>query len=254
MSLVCVLSGNRYDEYMIELFPVREIFISIGTFDVRWYGVMYVVALFLVWFSIPRLQKYRGLSLSSDDLLYLIAWGAIGALVGGRFGYVLLYEPVYFFQNPLDVFMLWGGGMSSHGGFVGVGLSLWFVSRKLRVDLFSLVDVVLVPAIFGLVLGRIGNVINGELFGSALVQVFAVLKNIVVLGVCAFVLVRFRRSGMVLVSFLVVYGVLRFLIEFVRVQEWDLVFGLTRGQVLTLPIIVFGGLLYVWLKKQEKKA
>ena len=230
---------------MIALFPTREILLAIGTFEVRWYGVLYIAGFVLAWYLLPRLQKYRGLNLSKDDWMYLMAWAIGGVVIGGRLGYVLLWEPTYFLANPTEVLAIWDGGMASHGGFVGVGLALWLAARKMNINLWKLLDVIVVPVAMGLALGRLGNFINQELFNPSVLALLAVTKNILVAGGAYWVLRTKKTVGYPLAAFLLSYGVLRFGIEFIRVQEIVGYAGLTRGQLYTLPILVGGGLLLI---------
>ncbi|MDA1169243.1 MAG: prolipoprotein diacylglyceryl transferase, partial [bacterium] len=96
---------------------------------IRWYGVMYVVAFWAAWFMLPSLGKMRGMFLTRDQWTSIVAFGALGVLVGGRVGYAFFYEPLYFLQSPLELFSIWNGGMSSHGGFIGAALGVWWATR-----------------------------------------------------------------------------------------------------------------------------
>lgn len=234
---------------MIELFPEREIFLSLLGLDVRWYGLLYVAAFGLAWCLAPVLAKYRELTVSQENWLEVFTWAIAGVLIGGRLGYVLLYEPSYFWANPREILAIWDGGMASHGGMVGVGVALWLVSRRLRIDFLKLLDVLVVPAALGLAVGRVGNFINQELFSPPAAAWLAVGKNLVVAGISYGVL-RLTPSdsplarGRVVAAFLISYSGLRFLVEYVRVQEWPLILGLTRGQLYCLPLVLFG--LWLW--------
>lgn len=234
---------------MVQFLPTREIFLQIGQFSIRWYGVLWALAIWEVWYLTPKLQKYRGVNLSRDEWTRIIAWGAVGALVGGRLGYVLFYEPAYFLQNPLDIFALWHGGMASHGGFIGGLVAVWLVTQEPLTLAFT--DVLTVPIALALALGRVGNWINGELY----LPMFAwlpVVKNLVVAGVCYLHLTR--RRGSTTAIFLILYSTLRFLIEPLRVDPWPLTWGLTRGQLFTLPLLLAGVLLWIWARKQPKSS
>ena len=246
---------------MLSLFPEREIVLQAGQFSVQWYGLLWVVSFWLIWYLVPRLQKYRELSLSQDEWTKLIVWGAVGALVGGRLGYVVFYELSYFLQNPSAIFALWEGGMASHGGVLGAVVALWGFVRFHRLDssikstndtstlFLRLLDVLVVPAALALALGRVGNWINLEIFGA---NPIAIGKNLLVAAVCYWLLTRKRQDGIVLAGFLITYSVLRFVIEPLRDDPWPLVWGLTRGQLLTLPLFVLGILLALSFKSQDK--
>lgn len=250
----------------IDLFPSRIVALSVGGLHVYWYGVLYVAAFVLAVFLLPRLQHYRNLKLTRETWLELIVAGMAGVLIGGRVGYALFYEPQFFWNHPLALLSLANGGMSSHGGFVGVGLALLFISRHRRLDLWRLLDVATVPAALGLALGRMGNFINGELYGVATTlpwalpflgadglrhptQLYAVAKDIFIAGVCWLALRRRWAPGLTTALFLILYSVLRFLLEFVRVQDYPLLaighIAFSRGQLLTIPIF-FVGVAFAW--------
>ncbi len=194
----------------------------------------------------------------------------IGVIVGGRLGYVLFYEPTYFISQPLQIFALWQGGMSFHGGFLGVLIVLILWSRKHHVPFMALADIVVVPVAIGLALGRVGNFINQELYGTATTlpwgmyfpgaatiaesslrhptQLYAVGKDLLIAGICFWYLrltkKNVRRHGCTAAAFLILYGVGRFLLEYLREQQYPLTdiagIALTRGQLLTLPLLLLG--------------
>lgn len=205
---------------------------------------MYVCAFWLAWWILPRLASYRDLKLNREEWTSVVAWGAIGALVGGRVGYAILYEPLYFLSNPFELFALWYGGMSSHGGFVGVVIAIWLVEKRKEGPegsfrtMYAIFDVITVPAALGLALGRLGNFINQELYDSPI----AIMKNLFIALVMYWGLTRWTwlKPGQLAALFLILYGTLRFFTEYVREQEWNLVLGLTRGQWYTIPLIVIG--------------
>lgn len=246
---------------MIDFLPAREVAMEIFGWPVRWYGVLYVVAFWLAYRLLPRLQTYRQIHLSKEQWLEILALGAVGVIAGGRLGYVVFYEPRYFLMHPLEIFSLWTGGLSSHGGFIGVALALWWVARQFKINFWALTDVAVVPAALGLALGRLGNFINQELYVSSLGHLAAIGKDVLIAGVCFLILRRgaiHRAQGAINVAptivFLILYALLRFLTEYLRVQEFPLLWGLTRGQLLTLPIMAAGLWLLVttWPQKPAK--
>lgn len=231
---------------MLNLFPSRTIFLEAGPLNITWYGVLYVAAFLMAWLMLPKLQRYRDLNLSKEDWLYVLTLGVAGVLVGGRLGYVLFYEPGYFASHPGQIFAIWQGGMASHGGFIGVALALWWAARQLKISWWALLDVVMVPAMLGLALGRVANFINQELYVSSAAHLGAIAKDLVIALVVWYLI---RRSpplpaGMVTAIMLVLYALLRFVSEYWRVQEFDNVFGLTRGQLYTIPLFLIG--LWLW--------
>jgi phosphatidylglycerol:prolipoprotein diacylglycerol transferase len=252
---------------VIVFFPSRTVFVEIGTFAVHWYGIMYLCAFLLALFLLPRLQRYRStVAIEKDQWSELLTLGVLGVLAGGRLGFVFFYEPLYFLQHPLDVFAVWKGGMSSHGGLIGVVFGVWLFCRKHRVPVLALADLIVVPAALGLALGRIGNFINLELYGSVTTlpwgiaipgveglrhptQLYAVAKDLAIAGICFSALSRSSIAGFPTGMFFISYGVLRFLLEYLRVPSHETVnlagVVVTRGQLLTIPLVVVG-LLLVW--------
>lgn len=249
-----------YTFLMFALFPSRAVAVQIFSLSIHWYGLLYVAAFLLASVLLPRLQHLRNVRCSRDDWSHILTAGILGVLIGGRMGYVLFYHPLYFAAHPLEIFAVWKGGMSSHGGFLGVGIALALVARKVKVPLFTLLDLVVVPVAIGLALGRIGNFINQELYGTVTslpwgiavsgvdgmrhpVQFYAAAKDLLIAGI-SFLHLRhtrhLRQPGRTLALFLILYGILRFLLEYVREPDAPLaVIGsvaLTRGQLYTLPL------------------
>lgn len=240
---------------------MREL-VTIGAITLYWYGLLYVVAFALAFFLLARLQRYRSLALSPGQMLELVTWGALGAVVGGRLGYVLLYEPLYYWAHPLEILDLSAGGMSSHGGFVGVGIAMWVVSSWVLsgrgaprsghplARYCSVLDILTVPAALGLALGRVGNLINQELYLTPLARVAAVASPLLLAALSYWALRRRPRAGAALGVFLVWYSLLRFGEEYLREPEWLLSGGyFTWGQVYTLPLFLAG----LYLLKDEVK-
>ncbi|MDO8648352.1 MAG: prolipoprotein diacylglyceryl transferase [Candidatus Peregrinibacteria bacterium] len=258
---------------MIALFPTRTVAVDLFGFAIHWYGLLYLVAFLLAAWLLPRLQQYRNLRLTSEEWMSIISWAVLGVIVGGRLGYVLFFERSHFLRHPAEIIMVWKGGMSSHGGFIGVAIALSLACLLKRIDPWKLADVVVVPAAIGLALGRLGNFINQELYGTATTlpwgitvpgvegfvhptQLYGILKDLLIACAC-FLHLRYAktiRPGRTFALFLMLYGILRFLLEFLRVQSYPLVvFGgiaLSRGQLLTIPVFIAG--LVVWFVFRRK--
>ncbi|MFO7188370.1 MAG: prolipoprotein diacylglyceryl transferase [Pseudomonadota bacterium] len=243
---------------------------SVGPLAVRWYGLMYLVG-FVAAYLLGRLRIARGQSGSVDQRLLddTLFYGVLGVVLGGRLGYVLFYKPAYYFQHPLEIFAVWQGGMSFHGGFLGVLLALWWVARRSRVRWLALTDFVAPLVPIGLGTGRLGNFINGELWGRVAppdlpwAMIFPAagpeprhpsqLYQLGLEGIALFVLLWFyaarpRPTGAVSGMFLIGYGVFRFIAEFFREPDAFLgllALGMSMGQWLSLPMIV-GGIVLMW--------
>jgi len=239
--------------------------IAIGPLAVRWYGLMYLAGFLAFMFLGKRralVQPWHGISAEQiDDLLF---YGVLGVVLGGRLGQVIFYEPGYYLQHPLEIMMVWKGGMSFHGGFLGVlaAMALW--GRKTGKTFFQVTDFIAPLVPLGLMTGRIGNFINGELWGriapadlpwamvfphvDALPRHPSPLYQAAGEGLLLFVILwlfsaRQRAMGTVSGMFLLGYGSLRFLAEFFREPDHG-IFGVSyvvsMGQWLSLPMIVLG--------------
>lgn len=256
--------------------------IAIGPVAVRWYGLMYLIgfALFLILGRIRAGQAWRGMEKNDvDDLLF---WGVFGVILGGRLGHVVFYGPLpYYLANPLEIFAVWKGGMASHGGIVGVIVAMWLWSRRRGKSFLKVADF-LVPLVpLGLAAGRIGNFINGELWGRAAdpavwpwAMVFpqandggvprhpSQLYQFALEGLLLFVILwlysrKPRPAGQVGAMFLIGYGLLRVLGEVFREPEalyGAMPLGLSAGQMLSLPMVVAGALLWWHFGRQAGPA
>jgi phosphatidylglycerol:prolipoprotein diacylglycerol transferase len=242
--------------------------IQLGPLAIRWYGLMYLLAFAAFYFlgrrrlaTAPGGSPIRGWKPS--DLEDLLVYGVVGVVLGGRLGYVLFYKPAYYLQHPLEVLAIWEGGMSFHGGLVGVLVACAVFARRRGVRFLDLMDFVAPLVPLGLAAGRMGNFINGELWGRASRVPWAMvfpqsgsaeprhpsqLYQFLGEGLLLFALLwwfssRPRPSGVVSGAFLVGYGVLRFLAEFAREPDAFLgtVLGpFTMGQLLCIPMVVAG--------------
>ena len=247
-------------------FPaIDPVAVEIGPLTIRWYALAYVLGLLLGWQHVRYLagKCIDGLTKRhADDLL---VWGTLGVVLGGRLGYVLFYQPGYYLSHPAEILLIWQGGMSFHGGALGVLVAVVLYSRARRIGLLSVADAVCAQVPIGLFLGRIANFINGELYGrvsdvpwamafpgggleprhpSQLYE--AVLEGLVlfaILAVAAHVRRIARRPGTIAGLFFAGYGVARIVGELFREPDAFLGFilpGITMGQVLSLPMIVLG--------------
>ena len=240
---------------------------SLGPLHVRWYGLMYLLG-FLAGWALGRYRVKRpGSGWTAEQMDDLVFYIALGVILGGRIGYILFYNFSSFLHNPLVLFRIWEGGMSFHGGFLGVLLAMVLFARKHQKGFWATIDFVapLIPP--GLFFGRIGNFINGELWGrvtdaswgmvfrqtgDSLPRHPSQLYEAALEGVALFLIVwlfsaRPRPTMAVSGVFALSYGVFRFLVEFVRqpdAQLGYLAFGwLTMGQLLSLPLIAVGTIL-----------
>lgn len=254
---------------------IDPIAFSIGPLAIRWYGLSYIVGIALAWWLL-RLRGPRN-GWSNDQIADLVFYCVLGVIIGGRLGSVLIYNLPYYLDNPLAVFRIWEGGMSFHGGMLGVLLAIWWVGRSQQRSFFSITDFAAPVIPIGLFFGRIGNFMNGELWGkptdlpwgvvfpaagdvarhpSQLYQAF--LEGLLLFAILWWFSSRPRPAMAVSGLFMIGYGGFRFLAEFVRVPDAQLgylVFGwVTMGQVLSLPMILFGGFLFWWAYEVNRES
>jgi len=260
------------------VFPTLDpVALSVGPIVIRWYALAYLVGFLLGWQYCLYLarQNPRGPGAKVyDDFL---TWAVIGTVIGGRLGYILFYQADYYFAHPLEMLEVWHGGMSFHGGMLGVVGAAWIFARRRRIPFFAFTDVLACVAPIGLGLGRLANFVNGELFGrqtdlpwgmifprggefprhpSQLYE--ALLEGLVLLAIMFVMSQRkgFRaRPGFLSGVFLFGYGVFRFVIEFYREPDPQLGFlfaGATMGQLLCLPMIMFGLYLILWTERRTR--
>lgn len=251
---------------------------SIGPLSVRWYGLMYLIgfAVFLILGRLRARQSWRGISPQQlEDLLF---YGVVGVIVGGRLGFCLFYQPEWFLTHPLDIFKLWQGGMSAHGGILGSIAAMFFFCWRTGKSFLGVADFVapLVPP--GLMAGRIGNFINGELWGRAAdpslpwAMIFknsgtmiarhpsqlyeALLEGVLLFLVVWIYSMKPRARGTTGALFCMGYGVVRFIVEFFREPDSFIglgLFGLSRGQWLSIPVFLVGLAVFVYCTKKEQQ-
>ncbi len=236
---------------MIQFLPAREVVLNLFGWQIRWYGILYLAAFGLAWYLLPRTAVLRKLKLPQEQLLYLLTWAIAGVLAGGRLGFVLFYEPAHFLFHPLEIPAVWQGGMSWHGGLAGAAAALWLACRRLKIDFWKLADAAAVPASLGLAVGRLGNLVNGELFATPLAQFLAVAVNIAIAGVVYWHLRReSETAGKAAAVFLVLAGLARFGMEFLRVHHYPMILNLTRGQWLAVLTVLLG--IVIWRARSSR--
>ncbi len=256
-------------------FPaIDPVFLRIGPLQFRWYGLMYVLGFIISYFVIRGEVRRRQIALSNEGIADMIFSLALGVVVGGRLGYVLFYDLPVYLAKPYKIFYIWEGGMSFHGGMIGVGLAaLWF-ARSRKLPFLQLVDLAALAAPVGLGLGRIGNFINGELFGRPTTMPWGIifpdggplprhpsqLYEASLEGVLLFFVVRWlsRRipvTGSAMAAFLAGYGLFRSFVELFRQPDSQLGFFFTyfsMGQLLSIPLFFIGVALLIRLSRRNR--
>ncbi len=244
---------------------IDPVIFSLGFIDIRWYSLSYIVGLLLGLFIIKKLNLIKGNLIEIKKLDNFFVWAVIGIVIGGRFGYVLFYQTELFLQRPIYVLEIWNGGMSFHGGLLGIIISTYFFTKINNLKFFYLSDLISVVAPIGLFLGRIANFINTELIGRPTDFYFAIIypdvdniprhpsqlyeaffEGFILFIVLFYYFVRkgsLKNYGYTSGIFLILYSLFRFFIEFLR--EPDIHLGLlfniiSMGQLLSIPFFIFG--------------
>mgnify|MGYP001298230856 CR=1 FL=1 len=255
---------NNFDPVAFQVF----------SFEIRWYSLSYLFGLIFGWIYCQKflIKEDFKKKLFEDYLSYLI----FGLIIGGRIGYVIFYNPSYYLNNPIEIIMIWNGGMSFHGGVIGVVLSTIIFCKKNNEEIFYFLDLVALSAPIGIFLGRISNFINSELYGRE-TDVFWSVKFISVddlyrhpsqiyealfEGIILFIILNIlyksleNRTGLISALFLILYSFFRFFIEYFREPDSHLgfiYFNLSLGQIACIITFIFGSILFYYLKNAERK-
>ena len=269
---------------------LHPVAVDLGFFQLRWYSLAYLAGIVLGWWYLLKLLAQPGAPMArrhADDMVF---YATVGIILGGRLGYVLFYRPDFYFANPAEIVQLWDGGMSFHGGVIGVSLGILYMARKHSLDWLRIHDYVACCIPFGLFLGRLANFVNSELWGDETNVPWAIrfceafaengacalvgpprhpsqLYEAALEGLLLFIVLWYMfwktqaryRPGLLVGTFILVYGVSRFLVEFIREPDAHLVefvrdTGLHMGQWLSLPMILGGLYLVLTAKRREGRA
>lgn len=252
---------------------------QIGPLAIRWYALAYVAGILLGWWYAMRLIRNEALwkpvaaPLNKEQIDDLVLWSTLGVIVGGRLGSVLFYNTEMLWAAPLEIFMVWKGGMSFHGGFIGVCLAVFFYARSRKIEVLRVADLVAPCVPFGLFFGRIANFINSELWGRPTDAPWGIspragedarhpsqLYEAALEGLLLFIILRLathrfgqlQRRGALTGLFMLCYAIFRILVEQVREPDANLSgwpFGLTMGVVLSIPMALIG----LWLLVRAQK-
>jgi len=266
---------------------IDPVAIHLGPLAIHWYGLTYLAAFALFYFLATRRlrhEPYASLqgegpgTWSRRDIEDMLFLGVVGVIAGGRLGYCLFYKPAYYASHPLEIFFIWQGGMSFHGGMLGVIASQWWYAFSRGKPFWQVMDFVAPCVPLGLAAGRVGNFINGELWGRAAdpslpwamafptsgsmtprhpSQVYQFLLEGVLLFILLWIYARKApRRAQVSAAFLIGYGLFRFIAEFFREPDAHLIWlkdqtGLSMGQWLCVPMIAFGIGLWLWAQRRR---
>ena len=252
---------NNFDPVAFQIFSL----------EIRWYSLSYIFGIILGWFYCKKflIKDKKIVNLFDDLITYLI----IGIIIGGRLGYVIFYNPIYYSNNLIEIFMIWNGGMSFHGGVLGTIIATYIFGKKNNINYYIFLDLIAMSAPIGIFLGRISNFINSELYGRQTDIFWAVIfKKIDNLsrhpsqiyeaffeGIILFILLNFvfkkyffKSPGIISSIFIIFYSLFRFLIEFTREPDAQLGFiflNFTLGQIISIIFFIAG--LSLYYKKNE---
>ncbi|UCM85334.1 MAG: prolipoprotein diacylglyceryl transferase [Rickettsia endosymbiont of Culicoides impunctatus] len=259
------------------LFPnINPVIFSIGSFTVYWYSMAYVLGIIAGWFYAYKIIKKFEVGVTTVHLENFVTWAILGIVIGGRLGYVFLYNPIQYFSDPILILKTYEGGMSFHGGVIGLIISSYFFCYKHKVNSLLMCDILATVGSIGLFLGRIANFINGELYGRVTTMPWGMIfpnsdlqlrhpsqlyeaffEGIVLFIILAYATFKYKTiniHGLNFAIFLIFYSVFRIIIEMFREPDFHIGFifnNLTMGQILSLPMLILGIYLIIRIKCQS---
>ena len=248
---------------------------EMGPFQVRYYGLFYALGFLIAYFIISYLANRRELPITKDDASDYLVYVIVGIVGGARLFYVIFYNFAFYMQHPLEIIALWHGGLSFHGGFIGAITATILFCRRKKINFYDFADIVVVPVALALALGRIGNFINGELYGRLTdvawcvdysknmfiqglpegcrhpSQIYESIKNLLIFSVLWKIKDKKLPNGFMFWAFVALYGLLRTLVEYFRQPDEQVgyIFGyFTMGQLLSFPLFLIGAYMMFRLK------
>ena len=261
---------------MLEFPNINPVAIDLGIIQIRWYAISYIAGILFSWSLILNIIKFKNLKIDNKVISELISNSMIGIIIGGRLGYVIFYNPDYYLNNLLEIFKLWNGGMSFHGGFIGVVFAVIYSSRTSKTAILILADLIAIVAPIGIFFGRLANFINGELYGRITnhsfgmifpnagnsprhpSQLYEAFFEGFLLFIIMLLFIKFtnilNKKGLITALFLSCYGSFRFMIEFFREPDANiglLYFNFSMGQLLSLPMIIVGLYFIIFIARKK---
>ncbi|MBI2558706.1 prolipoprotein diacylglyceryl transferase [Candidatus Woesearchaeota archaeon] len=254
---------------------INPVLLEIGPFQIRYYGLFYALGFLIAYFMISYLAKRKELPITKDDVADFIVYEIVGIVLGARIVYILFYNLQFYIQNPIEIFALWHGGLSFHGGLLGAIIATYFFCKKKKIEFYDMADIAVVPVALALAFGRIGNFINAELYGRITnapwcidysknkfvenlpsgcrhpSQIYESMKNLAIFFILWFIKDKKLPKGFMFWSFVALYGLFRTLVEFFRQPDGQISFILgyfTMGQLLSFPLFLLGAFMLFRLK------
>ncbi|MBI2658659.1 prolipoprotein diacylglyceryl transferase [Candidatus Woesearchaeota archaeon] len=256
---------------------INPVLLEIGPFQVRYYGLFYALGFIIAYFLIAYLAKRKKIGITKDDAADFLVYAIAGVVLGARLIYVFVYNPLFYLQNPLEIIALWHGGLSFHGGLLGAIAATYFFCKKKKVEFYDIADIAVLPVALALALGRIGNFMNGELYGRITdvawcvdysknrfveslpsgcrhpSQIYASIKNLAIFSILWVIKDKKAPKGFMFWSFVTMYGLFRTFVEFFRQPDEQIGFifnYFTMGQLLSFPLFLLG--LYMLFRLKRK--
>jgi len=240
--------------------------LNIGGFSIRYYGIIYVIGFIITFLYLEYQRKKQRIELSKEQIYDLIIYLIIGTVLGSRIFEVLFWNPSYYFSNPLQIFAIWNGGMSFHGGLVGAVMAAYLFCKKNKFRFLKLADLIIIPAVFALALGRIGNLLNSEIYGTITnvkwcfnfnnvdgcrhpYQIYAAIKRFLVFFILLFINKKEHKEGYLFFIAILLLSLGRFILDFWREDPTWL--GLNLGQYFSIPLILISA--YILFKHYKSK-
>ena len=240
---------------------INPVILSVFGLEIRYYGLVYVLGFLLALFIL--MKQREKLKLTKDEIYDYVFYLIIFTVIGARLFEIIFYEPLFYFSNPLEMLMIWEGGLSFHGALLGVIIWTYIFTKKKKLHFYDISDILVIPAAFMLFLGRIANFINGELVGKITnlpwgvkfqdyegfrhpTQIYESIKNLFIFFVLIFLKNKNLKKGTLTWLFVLMYGILRFFIEFLKEQS-SFIFGIPVTQVLSGLMVIIS--LYFLLRK-----
>lgn len=241
---------------------INPTLLELGPFQIRWYGIIFVLGFIIAFLVLLKAAEKKNIqNFQKEDAYNLLLWLIVGIILGSRLFEILFYNPIYYLRNPSEIIAVWHGGLSFHGGLVGAVIVGLIYSRKKKIKFYDLADLLAIPAAIALAFGRIGNFINGELWGTKTnlpwcvsfpeaegcrhpYQLYESAKNFIVFLVLLALSKKQRKPGFIFWHFILLYAVGRFLLDFYRVGEFYFL-GIQTGQWLCIAMIIAAGIFIV---------
>ena len=257
---------------------INPVLLQLGPLQIRYYGLFYALGFVIAYFLIYYLAKRKALNIKKDDTADLILQLLVGVVAGSRIIYILFYNLLFYIQNPFEIIAVWHGGLSFHGGLIGAIIATYLFCRKKKIDFYDIADIIAIPVALALMLGRIGNFINAELYGRITSvpwcvdysknqyvanlpsgcrhpsQIYESLKNFLIFIVLCAIKDKKLPKGFMFWGFVTMYGLLRTIMEFFRQPDEQIGFifnYFTMGQLLSFPLFLIG--LYMLFRLNKKK-